>query len=375
MKDTPNARWIAIVKEKIVPMPRRHVSSLLVREQADVDPDSVLIRDRLSGDDEFLGEDVPLDLADGNVFRVASRCDCSAKPHPKLGDPKLGFVVDDEFEIVTKPAQTEAALRRLFNLDPKVELLRDMESPNDTPIGEKETVQFADGPVFLSCVEIEKHCKGTEGPPHARRYIIRVRDKRIVVDKPNPTGREILVLSGFDPAKTLLNQRIGKQFVPVALDAKVDLTACGVERFTTLPNEQGEGRPPHDFALPEDDVELLDTHKLNWRAVTEGDSHWIIISNVPLPTIFQDVPTSVAIRIPSGYPTTALDMAYFDPPIRRKDGRGINCTTGTVTLGGKKWQQWSRHYSAENPWKAGEFNVLTHYLLSLAWLEREANKA
>lgn len=373
MKNNPDSRWIALVRDQIVPMPRRHVSSVLIREQANVPHDSVLVRDRLSGDDEVLGDDVPIDLADGNVFRLVTRCE-PTKPG-NLGDPKLAFVVDDKFEIATKPTQTDAGLKRLFNLDPRVELLRDMESPNDTPIAAGETVRFADGPVFLTCITVESHCKGTEGPPNARRYIIRVGDKRIVVDKPDPKGREILVLAGFDPSKTLLNQRIGRQFVAVTLDQKVDLTACGVERFTTLPNEQGEGRPGHEFALPEEDVETLDANKLDWQALKENGVNWLIIRNIPLPGVFLNEPTDVAIQVPAGYPSTSLDMAFFNPPIRRRDGKAINCTNGSATLRGKTWQQWSRHYSAENPWKPGEYSVYTHYLLSLAWLDREASKA
>ncbi|TLD71361.1 hypothetical protein FEM03_07470 [Phragmitibacter flavus] len=373
--DNPSAKWASVVSDRLILMPRRRVSALLVSEQAGLKLGSVLIRDRVSGDDEVLEHDVEVDLADGNVFRVASSCDCASKPNPKLGEPKLAFVVDDRFKEVTNPSQTENGLRRLFGLDPRVELLRDMESPNDTPIDENETVRFKEGPVFVSCVEIEKHCKGTEGPPDARRYIIRVRDKRVVVPKPNPTGREILKLAGFDPAKILLNQRIGKRTVPVALDATVDLTACGIERFTTLPNEQGEGRPTQDFSLPEDDVEQLNAQNLSWQAITDKGTNWLIINNVPLPDVFHGEPTDVAIRILPGYPATALDMAYFHPPVRRKDGRPINCTEGTAGIRAKSWQQWSRHYSSANPWKPGEFNVLTHYLLSLAWLEREAAKA
>jgi hypothetical protein len=61
------------------------------------------------------------------------------------------------------------------------------------------------------------------------------------VEIPNPTGRQILVLAGKDPTTTMLNQKIGKAFKAIGLNEKVDLTACGVERFTTLPNEQSEG--------------------------------------------------------------------------------------------------------------------------------------
>ncbi len=372
--NTPQARWAALVQDNIVPMPRFNVTGLIIREQAGVPADRMLVRDRQSPEDDHIFDDTPVDLRQGNVFRVVARCE-SPPPCANVSDPKLAVFLDDKFEIILRPEQTEGSLRRLFDLHPKVQLLRDLESPNDQPIADGETVHFADGPVFLSCVEIEHHCSGEEGPPDARRYIIRVGDKRIVVDKPKIKGREILSLAGFDPAMTLLNQRIGKRFEPVGLDQIVDLTVCGIERFTTLPNEQGEGRPYRDFALPEGDAETLDASGLNWETVTEGGVNWLIVKGIRLPDTFVQEPTDVAYQIPSGYPTTGLDMAFFSPAVRRLDGRAIARTEATQPIRGCNWQRWSRHYTAANPWKPGDYSVMTHYLLCLAWLERESKKA
>lgn len=80
---------------------------------------------------------------------------------------------------------------------------------------------------------------------------------------------------------------------------------------------------------------------------------------------------SVALQIPSGYPTAQLDMAFFHPILKRMDGRVIPNADVMKTLDGKQWQRWSRHYTKQNPWKPGEYNVLTHLLLVEHWLQRE----
>ncbi len=371
----PSARWNALVNDQPVPMPRRILSALTIKEQAGVGPDFLLVRDYQSPSDAALEDGVEVDLAHGNVFSLVRRCDAPACVEASKEMPKLAFFVDDAFEITTQPKQTEDSLRRLFALPPKIELLRDMESPTDVAIGSTETVVFTDGPVFVTCVEIEKHC-GQECPPPAKRYIIRVDEKRIVVDAPKVTGRQILVLAGLNPEQTMLNQKIGKRFEPVGLDKIVDLTACGVERFTTLPNEQSEGRPAlrRQFALPEEDVELLEGSELAWETISDDAGKWLLIRNIPLPEGLVQVPTSVAIQIPSGYPSAALDMAYFSPAVRRTDGGAIRRTEAHVQIEGVAWQRWSRHYTAEHPWKMGVYNVFTHYLLSLSWLDREARK-
>lgn len=244
MNKNGNARWAAIVGDVVIPMPRRIVTALLIKEQAGRGSDVTLIRDFQSPFDEEFRDEAEIDLAQGNVFR-SKVGHCGGNHHEAdCPPPKLAFILDDRFEIVVGSKQSEASLRRLFGVQDKVQLLRDRESQFDEPIGEGESIEFSDGPVFLSCVDLEKHCSDGSHPPHSSRYLIRVDKTRILVDTPDPTGREILILAGKDPAATMLNQKIGKAFTPVGLAQKVDLTACGVERFTTLPNEQSEGGVP-----------------------------------------------------------------------------------------------------------------------------------
>lgn len=129
-----------------------------------------------------------------------------------------------------------------------------------------------------------------------------------------------------------------------------------------------------DFVLPEEDTKLLDDSQLQWEAISEGAEKWLIIRSIHIPPAFVVSPTSVAIQIPNGYPATGLDMAYFNPAIRRIDGGVIPCTNAAKHIEGLNWQRWSRHYTAANPWKNGEYNILTHYLLCLSWLDKEARR-
>jgi len=355
-------------------MPRRKIDLQTLREQAGVGEDYIILRDHESREDEALSESEEIDLGKGNVFRTVRKCDAPASNGKSSAAAKLAFFVDDEFKLAVKGDQTEDSLRRLFDLPARIQLLRDSESPNDQPVEDGEVIRFEEGPVFITCTDLEKHCACDEPPPQVRKYIIRVDDTRYVVKVPEMTGREILVLAGKNPAEWMLNQKIKKRFEPVKLDQVVDFRACGVERFTTLPNEQSEGRPAvRQFQLPEEDVDLMESTGLQWETIRDGDN-WLIVHEIPLPDAFVAKKTSVAIRVLPGYPTTALDMAYFFPPIQRVNGQAIPCTQTHVAIQGTSWQQWSRHYTPANPWMPSKYNVFTHFQLTQAWLDREAAK-
>lgn len=230
----------------------------------------------------------------------------------------------------------------------------------------------------LEIIDLELFCTENPGkkPPRAKRYRIRVDNMKIDMAIPDPVGRQILeAASKVPPERWLLNQKICGQMKPVGLNEKVDLTAPGVERFVTLPKDQTEGRSAgrRMFALPEEDTELLNAGGYNWETVESGD-RWLLIHDLVLPPGIIVPSTSAAIHIPSGYPSGALDMAYFYPAIERIDGRVIPATQAFVSIDGKQWQRWSRHYTAANPWRPGEYNVVTHLNLAGTWIEAAISK-
>jgi hypothetical protein len=124
------------------------------------------------------------------------------------------------------------------------------------------------------------------------------------------------------------------------------------------------------FQLPEDDIIYLENSGLEWETVTSGGMYWVIIQNYPLPPGYQLDKTNVAIKIETGYPRTGLDMAYFHPPIVRKDGQLIGALSSQI-IDGRTFQRWSRHRTAINPWREGVDDISTHLSLISFWFEQE----
>lgn len=126
-----------------------------------------------------------------------------------------------------------------------------------------------------------------------------------------------------------------------------------------------------EFALPACDVEYLDSTHSNWEAIKIGSVNWLIISQFTVPGGYTIAANQVALRIEPVYPDTQIDMAYFYPALRREDGRAIPATESTETIDGKSFQRWSRHRTAENPWRPGVDDVSTHLAQVKHWLTRE----
>lgn len=142
-------KWAAIVNDRLIPMPRQRLSASVILHQAGEPVSGTLVRDFNSPHDVGFEPDTIVDLAGGNVFRVVSDCSRSGNVRSD-SPPKLAFVVDDRFEVTIQPRQTGKTLRGLLNIPPESRILRDLESPTDTPIGDDEKFSHADGPVFVT---------------------------------------------------------------------------------------------------------------------------------------------------------------------------------------------------------------------------------
>jgi hypothetical protein len=232
----------------------------------------------------------------------------------------------------------------------------------------------------IDLIDIEDHAKANGGkPPKARRYRIRVDREKFTVEVSSMKGKEILTLAGkTPPERYLLNQKFRNgQVVPIGLEDNVDFTAPGVERFTTLPKDQTEGLVEtlpalrRSFALPEDDVAQLEAAGYQWETISEN---WFLAHDFAVPAGYNLTLVSLAVQVPNGYPTSSLDMAFFYPWLQLSNSRTIPRADQGALIDGKKWQRWSRHYSPQNPWLAGEYNIITHLQLVRAWLERESSR-
>lgn len=230
----------------------------------------------------------------------------------------------------------------------------------------------------LSEVDVEKFAN--ENPadcakPHARIYIIRVDRKTIRVPHPELTGKQILRLVEKSPETHKLFQKFkGSEAKEVAPDEVASFVRPGVERFMTIPCDTTEGSPVADlrreFVLPAEDAAFLDEMGLAWEAIMVGDAMWLVVHEYPVPNGYQVNSTSVALQLAATYPEAQLDMAYFFPSLSRTDGAPIKRITNH-SLDGKVWQRWSRHRTAQNPWRPGVDGLETHLLLVSEWLARE----
>lgn len=124
------------------------------------------------------------------------------------------------------------------------------------------------------------------------------------------------------------------------------------------------------FQLPENDIAFLDSLGLDWESVTDSGMNWIIIYDYPVSPGYNHESVTVAIKIETGYPRTPLDMVYFYPGLERQDGKGITAICGQ-RIDGKQFQRWSRHRTAQNPWREGVDDISTHLSLVDFWYEQE----
>jgi hypothetical protein len=124
------------------------------------------------------------------------------------------------------------------------------------------------------------------------------------------------------------------------------------------------------FQLGEEDVECLAARGLAWETIIEANSKWVIVHEYPVPEGYIHRTAEAALRIPPSYPDGDIDMVYFLPGLALTNGRTIRALT-PLLIDGKQYQQWSRHRTPQNPWRAGLDNICTHLLQVDSWLERE----
>lgn len=166
-------KWAALLKDGLFPMPRRKLTARDVLDQSGQEQEVVLVRDHGGVHDVTFDDNDSVDLADGNVFLVVPRCE--AKPSARCTEPaKRAFICDDEWKVTLVSQQTGKTLKHLLGLPADAVLLRDHESPNDSPVGDDERFEFQDGPVFT--------CRGN-GVGHGIKIVVNGREKTVEAKK------------------------------------------------------------------------------------------------------------------------------------------------------------------------------------------------
>lgn len=231
---------------------------------------------------------------------------------------------------------------------------------------------------ILEEVEIEIYAIEEKPLPYAKRYIIRVDREKVTVHKPELTGAEILALVKKTPAQyKLYEHRRHHQPKLIRPDEVVHLHAHHIERFTTMPKDTTEGLGSvalsQAFALPEADQRYLDGLGLSWECIKDRNTQWLILHGWKTPERYNHRQVDVALLIPPLYSDAQIDMVYFDPPLSRTDGKAIGALT-TCPIQQKNWQRWSRHRTAQNPWRPGVDDVASHLALVDDWLNSEFEK-
>lgn len=101
----------------------------------------------------------------------------------------------------------------------------------------------AEDPIADEIIDVEAYGREGREKPIAKKYKIRIDKSTFVVDVPEMTGRELLVLAGKRPPERyqIYEKLRGGERREIPLDKKASFRAPGVERFLTLPLDQTEG--------------------------------------------------------------------------------------------------------------------------------------
>lgn len=192
--------------------------------------------------------------------------------------------------------------------------------------------------------------------------------------EPSITVRHALELAKIDPDRpwTFVLKIDGKK-ESVELATVIDLTKPGIERLRVMPKVINNGEGPslrHQFSLLEKDVHFLESSAYHWETVIDAERRWLLLYDYQLPAGYQQTRTTLAIEIPSLYPTAELDMFYCAPALSLNTGAAIPQTEYQQTILGMIYQRWSRH--RENQvWTSACDSVITHLGLVEEALQRE----
>ena len=95
----------------------------------------------------------------------------------------------------------------------------------------------------------------------------------------------------------------------------------------------------------------------------------LVITAFPLPHGYDRASADLLLRLHPGYPDVPPDMWWFDPAIRRIDGRAISATDLMERYLGRSWQRWSRHF-LPGQWRSGIDGIESYVALIRRELER-----
>jgi hypothetical protein len=286
-------KWAVLVDDAVIPMPERIVKVRVIKAQAGVVDDRVLVRDHNSPHDVIVGEDEVINLADGNVFYTLAACD--AQPRQTcIEEPKLAFFVNDRAEVTVRSAQTGQTLRELFGLPLNASLIRDDEGKTDQPISPNETVEFKDGPVFYSRAVVAE-------------LSITVNSRKFTEHdgvQPIMTGEQIAALVYPQNPRETRIWEVSPEKIEIDLDKKIEIEGCEV--FDVVRKKVDGG-----YEVTRVDGELAKLRE-SGQPVTRSENPAAVVYHNLRTRPGNAMPTTdVLVSIPDGYPGQMLDGAYL----------------------------------------------------------------
>jgi hypothetical protein len=352
-------KWAAAVDDEPIPMPQRHVKVSVIREQAAIKSELVLVRDYESPTDVALRDEETIDLADGNVFYTLAECDAKLNTKSKF-PAKLAYFVDDRPELTVNRNQTGQTIRDLFGLKKDVNLIRDYESSHDEPVLPDDPAPFEKGPVFITRrqhVQLTitvNHKKFTEADGVKRRMAGR-QIAGLVTD--NPDATDVFRLGKGEPES-------------IPLDKEIEIKNC--DEFRVIRNNVAGG-----FEGSRIQRELQRLIEGGGRAdFLQQPFPAVIYRNVPTRSGYRHIgKTDVLVAIPGGYPGQPLDGAHL-PEGSPLLGRVAGSPQGVVAADGRRWQLVSYHPhngGGATPWNKDKHGLHTYFDEILCWIQRANN--
>ena len=125
-----------------------------------------------------------------------------------------------------------------------------------------------------------------------------------------------------------------------------------------------------DFELPEEDEVFLNKQKFIWETLIDNGVNWLIIRDFPIRSGYTVSKADAAIKIPSDFPDSKLDMVNFYPHVLRTDNVFLPNVGDGPSIEKNVYQQWSRH----RDWRIGIDTLENHVEEINHWLDNEFKK-
>ena len=218
------------------------------------------------------------------------------------------------------------------------------------------------------------------GHKPSKPYKIKIDGKMYEVQGQFITGREILMLAQKSPVNDyeVGFKEHGHDVRIIGLDERVDLEMPGIEKFVTIPtgHTDGEEGPngPFPFMLTGEDHVYAEKLAGKLERVIDGTNRWVLIHDFAVPSGYNVESVTAAIMLPPGYPSCGPDMVYFYPALSLSSGKKIHAAEATMTIQGKTYQRWSRHFTPKEPWRPEVDSLETYSLMIHSWLEKELTR-